>query len=192
MLLEASKTRCAISPRERTERFASIPTAIRREQRDWSNAEHSAWLDLFLASLELEGTFDSLEVARAYLGSRAGALDRLIARGAFIEVDGVWLLTDYLELYDGRRPRHYRTLAQRVADADAREARGEALLPIERWARWGAREKEKRETERESEVDTTRPGARREHIPVRRCLTRTRRHSGAGGVQKGPFPPRLC
>ena len=91
-----------------------MPLRLRREHRDWTNAEHAAWLDLFLASFEVEGRFDSLDVARAYLGPRAAALDALLSRGAFIEFQGTWSLSDYLELYDGRRPRHYRTLAQRL------------------------------------------------------------------------------
>lgn len=140
------------------DRFVFVPLRFRREHREWSNAEHAAWVDLLLASLEVEGRFDSLEVARAYLGPRAAALDALIARGAFAEFEGAWSLSDYHELYDGRRPRHYKTLAQRLADADAREARGEPLLPIERWARWRQRQKAKAagsvtETEGEGEGD---------------------------------------
>jgi hypothetical protein len=136
------------------DRFVYLPVRFRREHREWSNSEHAAWLDLFLASLEVEGRFDSIEVARAYLGNRAGALEALMARDAFIDVDGFWMLADFLELYDGRRPRHYKTLAERLADADARQARGEALLPIERWARWKARQRAKpSEMEEEEEKD---------------------------------------
>jgi hypothetical protein len=129
----------SISPH--ADRFVFLPLRFRREHRDWSDAEHAAWLDLFLASIEVDGTFDSVDVARAYLGPRGDALDALIARGAIVEVDGTWALADFLELYDGRRPRHYKTLAQRLADADAKQARGEPLLSIERWARWKARQK---------------------------------------------------
>lgn len=137
----------------RSDRFVFVPLRFRREHRDWSNAEHAAWLDLFLASFEVEGTFDSPEVARAYLGPRAAALDALIARDEFVEQDdGTWILADYLEMYDRRRPRHYKTLAERLADADAKQARGEPLEPIERWARWKARQKAKR-AESESEQE---------------------------------------
>lgn len=137
----------------RSDRFVFVPLRFRREHREWSNAEHAAWFDLFLASFEVEGTFDSPEVARAYLGPRAAALDALMARDEFVEQDdGTWILADYLELYDRRRPRHYKTLAERLADADAKQARGEPLEPIERWARWKARQKAKRaETESERE-----------------------------------------
>lgn len=138
------------APTDRRDRFVFVPLRLRRDHRDWSNAEHAAWFDLFLASFEVEGRFDSIDVARAYLGPREAALDALISRGAFVELDGTWSLTDYLELYDGRRPRHYKTLAQRLADADAKQARGEPLEPIERWARWKDRQNAKR-SEPESE-----------------------------------------
>lgn len=85
----------------REERFVKLLTGVRRAHRDWSNAEHAAWLDLLLACYELDGRFESLEVARAFLGGRAGALDALVARGELIETDsGEWLVAYYAELYD--------------------------------------------------------------------------------------------
>jgi hypothetical protein len=121
------------------ERFVFVPLTIRREHWDWPPDEHAAWLDLYLASYEVDGIFDSLDVARAYLGPRAVGLDGLIARGSFIEVDGTWRLVDYWLRYNGRRPRHYRSLDEHLAAAATKAARGEPLSGIERWARWKAR-----------------------------------------------------
>jgi hypothetical protein len=116
-----------------------VPLSVRRAHRDWPAAEVCAWMDLFLASYEVDGVFDSIEVARAYLGTHADGVDGLIERGAFIEVDGTWQLTDYAQRYDGRRPRHHRSLEEHLASAAAKVARGEALSGSERWARWKAR-----------------------------------------------------
>jgi hypothetical protein len=125
---------------DRAARFVTVPLRVRREHRNWSAAEHAAWLDLLCASYEVGGYFDSPDVARAFLGSRAGALDALIARRAFVEIDGDWLLVDYHVLYDERRlPRRLRTIDEHLATAEQKIANGVALSPIERWARWKAR-----------------------------------------------------
>jgi hypothetical protein len=38
------------------DRFIFVPLRLRREHRDWPNAEHAAWFDLFLASFEVPST----------------------------------------------------------------------------------------------------------------------------------------
>ena len=115
--------------------FVVVPIRYRREHSDWSNAEVAAWLDLLMASYQVGGTFDTPNVARAYLGGRAGALDALIDRGAFVEDGDTWRLADYAELYDeSRRLRPYLPNAVRVADAEAKLERGDPLTEAERKA----------------------------------------------------------
>jgi hypothetical protein len=86
-----------------------------------------------MVSYQTGGSFDSPNVARAYLGGRAGALDALIERGAFIEVGDDWRLADYTALYDeSRKLPSYLPNALRVADAEAKLERGEPLTEAER------------------------------------------------------------
>jgi hypothetical protein len=120
-------------------RFVVQPLRFRRDHAGWSNGEVAAWLDLFLASYHVGGSFDSPNVARAFLGGRGGALDALIERGAFVEDGDEWHLADYAELYEGRTLRNRKTQAERLAEAEAAIAAGEPLTNAERLARHRAR-----------------------------------------------------
>ena len=122
-----------------SEPFVVVPVRFRREHGSWTNAEVAAWLDLLMASYQVGGTFDNPNVARAYLGGRAGALDALIERGAFIEDGDDWRLADYAELYDGRKLRDRKSQAERLANAEAKIKAGEPLTDAERAARHRAR-----------------------------------------------------
>ena len=123
-----------MTPR-RGDPFVVVPTRYRREHSDWSNAEVAAHLDLLMASYQVGGKFDTPNVAPAYLAGRAGALDALIDRGAFVEVGDSWQLADYAELYDeSRKLRPHLPNAQRAADAESKLERGEPLTEAERKA----------------------------------------------------------
>ena len=116
-----------------------MPLTIRREQRDWSNAEVAAWRDTFLAAYEVRGRFESLDLIRAYLGPRAAALDALIERGELVEDEDEWIFPSYFDLYgsDGKLQR--RSQADRLQDAADKMARGERLADAEYAARHRAR-----------------------------------------------------
>jgi hypothetical protein len=129
--------------------FVAIPLRIRQEHADWSNAEHAAWLDLFMASYPLGGTIESLEVARAYLGRRAAALPALVQRGAFAEVEDGWRLADYDVIYDGKARR---SNAERVALAAEKQKRGEPLS----WADYKALERSRVRDETKDEEERER------------------------------------
>lgn len=122
-----------------SEPFVVVPVRFRREHASWTNAEAAAWLDLLMASYTVGGSFDNPNVARAYLGGRAGALDALIERGAFIEDGDEWRLADYAELYDGRKLRDRLSQAERLAEAEAKIKAGKPLTDAERAARHRAR-----------------------------------------------------
>ena len=124
---------------DRVERYVRLPLTVRREHRDWSNAEHAAWTDLMLAGYEARGRFESLDLIRAYLGPRAGALDALIERGELVEEDGEWIFPAYFDLYgsDGKLQR--RSQAERLQDAADKMARGERLTDAEYAARHRAK-----------------------------------------------------
>jgi hypothetical protein len=137
--------------RSRGEPFVVVPIRYRREHSTWSNAEVAAWLDLLMASYQVGGRFDSPNVARAYLSGRAGALDSLIERGAFVEVGDDWQLADYAELYDeSKKLRSYVPNAKRVSEAEAKLERGEPLTEAERKALQRSKRPERDE---ESEPD---------------------------------------
>lgn len=123
----------------RTERYARIPLAARRERRDWPAVEAAASYELHLAAYEVRGRFESLELVRAYLGQRAGAVDALIGRGELAEEDGEWIFLPYFDMYgeDGRLQR--RSQAERLQDAADKMARGERLTDAEYAARHRAK-----------------------------------------------------
>lgn len=123
----------------RAERYVRLPLAVRREHRDWSNAEHAAWTDLMLAAYEARGRFESLELIRAYLGDRAGALGALIERGELVEEDEEWIFPFYFDMYgeDGKLQR--KSMAERLRDAADKMARGERLTDAEYAARHRAK-----------------------------------------------------
>lgn len=148
--------------------FVVVPVRYRREHSDWSNAEVAAWLDLLMASYQVGGTFDTPNVARAYLGGRAGALDALIDRGAFVEIGDSWQLADYVELYDeSKRLRPYLPNAVRVADAEAKLERGEPLTEAERKALQRSKRPEPEgEVEQEGEERRERSPDVSGHVPT--------------------------
>lgn len=127
------------APTDRRERYVRMPLTVRREQREWSNAEVAAWRDIFLAAYEVRGRFESLDLIRAYLGPRAGALDALIERGELVEEADEWIFPFYFDLYgsDGKLQR--RSQAERLQDAADKMARGERLSDAEYAARHRAR-----------------------------------------------------
>jgi hypothetical protein len=143
------------------EPFVAVPLRIRREHADWSNAEHAAWLDLFLASYLLNGVIESLEIARAYLGRRGAALPALVERGALVEVEDGWQLADYPAIYDETRQR--RSNAERVAAALLKQERGESLNEAERKAIQRAKTKTEMKIKKEIRVDVTDMSG--QHVP---------------------------
>lgn len=131
----------AKSTKSQDDRFVMVPLRTRRDHDDWPDDEHAVWLDLYLASYEFVGRFESLEMMTVIVGKgRAFAVEKRVRRGAVVEDGDDWILLDYAEQYDGRVPRARKSLADRLADANAKIAAGEPLNGAERWARWRARQ----------------------------------------------------
>lgn len=126
-------------PTDRRERYARVPLTARRERRDWSALEAAASYELYLAAYEVRGRFESVDLVRAYLGPRAGAVDRLIERGELVEDDGEWIAPTYFDMYgeDGKLQR--KSMAERLQDAADKMARGERLTDAEYAARHRAK-----------------------------------------------------
>jgi hypothetical protein len=92
-----------------------------------------------MASYEYAGGFESLEFVRAILGERAAALDALLNRGELEERAGRWFLTGFLEDYDQDGRLRTKTAEERLAEAEDKRARGEAMTDAEMAARSRAR-----------------------------------------------------
>jgi hypothetical protein len=122
-----------------TDFYVRVRLDVRREHRDWTAAEHAAWLDLYLASYEHRGRFESLDLIRAYLGPRAGALDALIARGELFEEDNEWRCRAYLQSYDDQRKPWRLSRDRRLQLIEEKVARGEPLSNADRAARYRAK-----------------------------------------------------
>lgn len=127
------------APTDRRNRYARLPLSARRDRRDWTALEAAAWYELYLAAYEMRGRFESLELVRAYLGPRSGAVDSLIERGELAEEDDEWIMPAYFDMYgeDGKLQR--KSMGERLQEAADKMARGERLSDAEYAARHRAR-----------------------------------------------------